>query len=87
LTFAEKWRNNYKTKIVGFELRCHAYRRKTGGRPTGSLTTEFTCIDTKGKEITYPPEPLEQGKASKGRWLPLKVSRDIMIAGIKLLFL
>lgn len=73
----EEWRNNCKCEIAGFELRSHAYKRKTGAKPAGYLTTSFTCINGKGEACKYPPEKLEKGKQPSGIWYELKVSRDL----------
>lgn len=73
----DAWRNNCKCEVSGFELRCRAYRRKTGMKPAGSLKVDYYCIDKNGKQVTYPETPLESRKKPSCAWLPLRVSRDL----------
>jgi len=73
----DAWRNKCKCEVSGFELRCHAYLRKTGEKPAGSLKVDYCCIDKKGKQVTYPETPLESGKKPSCAWLPFRVSRDL----------
>lgn len=73
----EEWRNNYKCEISGFELKSHAYKRKTGSKLAGSLTSSFTCINHRGEACKYPSERLEKGKQQGGVWYDLKVSREM----------
>jgi len=73
----EEWRNNFPVKPAGFELRCHAYKRKTKGKPAGSLTTDYVCIDEKGSRVRYPAEKMPKGERYSGVWLPLRVTRDL----------
>jgi putative ATP-dependent endonuclease of the OLD family len=73
----EEWRNNHKVEIGGLQLRCRAYKRATKGKPAGTLKTDFTCIDSAGKELSHPEEPLQKGQQYKGRWVPVRVSSDV----------
>jgi putative ATP-dependent endonuclease of OLD family len=68
----EEWRNQYKSKVRGFELRCHAYTRKTGTKQRGDLRVDYVCIAPNGATCKYPAEP---GKY-KGPWFPLRVSGE-----------
>ena len=73
----EEWRNNCKMEIGGIELRCKAYKRKVKEKPAGTLTTDYYCIQSSGKQVQYPSEPLQKGQRPKGQWLPHRVSRDL----------
>lgn len=74
---AEEWRNNFKMEIAGIELRCKAYKIKVKGKPAGTLTTDYVCINSAGKTISYPAEKLEKGKKFSGQWVPYRVTKDI----------
>ena len=43
-TETEVWRNQHKMKVAGFELRCHAYLKKTGTKQRGDLKVDYQCI-------------------------------------------
>ncbi len=73
----EEWRNNFKMEIAGIELRCKAYKIKVKGKPAGTLTTDYVCINSTGKAISYPAEKLEKGKKYSGPWVPYRVTKDI----------
>lgn len=73
----EVWRNKCKCNVAGLELRCKAYKRKTGTKPAGTLTTDFVCIDNKGNICQYPASPYEEGKKYTGQYYPLSVTKDI----------
>lgn len=73
----EEWRNNFRMEIAGLELRCKAYKIKVKGKPAGTLTTDYVCIDKAGKAISYPAEKLEKGQKYKGQWVPYRVTKDI----------
>lgn len=73
----EVWRNKCKCNVAGLELRCKAYKRKTGTKPAGTLTTDFVCIDNKGNVCKYPASPYEEGKKYTGQYYPLSVTKDI----------
>jgi predicted ATPase len=72
-TVRVEWRNKYKLEIGGFELRCHAYTKKTGTKQRGDLKVDYRCITTKGSECKYPAEP----GAYKGMWMPLRVTNEL----------
>jgi predicted ATPase len=71
------WRNKSRCDIAGFQLRCRVYKRKTATKLAGDLAVDYTCINPKGAEITYPEEALQKGVAYKGRWLPLRVTSEL----------
>ncbi len=73
----EEWRNNFKMEIVGLELRCKAYKIKVKGKPAGTLTTDYVCINKAGKAISYPAEKLEKGQKYQGQWVPYRVTKEI----------
>lgn len=73
----EVWKNNRKCSVAGIELRCKAYKKKTGNKPAGTLTTDFVCIDNKGNACQYPASPYEKGKKYTGQYYPLSVTKDI----------
>jgi len=73
----EVWRNKCKCNVAGLELRCKAYKRKTGTKPAGTLTTDFICVDNKGNACQYPASPYEEGKKYTGQYYPLSVTKDI----------
>lgn len=73
----ENWKNRCKCNVAGFELRCKAYKRKTGNKLAGTLTTDFVCIDIKGNACQYPASPYEEGKKYTGAYYPLSVAKDI----------
>ena len=69
--------NGLPVEIHGIELRCHAYLRKTKGRPAGSLTTYYRCLDKDGKIIKTPPQQLRAGEKPEGRWPDMRVTSDV----------
>ncbi len=73
----EEWRNYFKMEIAGIELRCKAYKIKVKGKPAGTLTTDYVCINSAGKAISYPAEKLEKGKKYSGPWVPYRVTKGI----------
>ena len=76
-TVKEEWRNNFKMEVAGLELRCKAYKIKVKGKPAGTLTTDYVCINCAGKVISYPAEKLEKGQKSKGQWVPYRVTKEM----------
>ena len=73
----EEWRNKCKCEIAGVELRGKAYKKRVGNKPAGTITTNFTCIDKKGKPCQYPAAPYEKGKQYTGPYYELKVTREL----------
>jgi energy-coupling factor transporter ATP-binding protein EcfA2 len=73
----EEWRNNFNMEIAGLELRCKAYKIKVKGKPAGTLTTDYVCINGAGKPVFYPAEKLERGQQYKGQWVPYRVTKEI----------
>lgn len=71
------WKNNCECCVAGFELRCKTYKRRTGNKPAGTLTTDYVCIDDKGNACQYPASPYEKGKRYTGAYYPLSVSKDM----------
>ncbi|GAB4142374.1 MAG: AAA family ATPase [Planctomycetota bacterium] len=71
----EEWRNNFTMEIAGLELRCKAYKIKMKGKPAGTLTTDYVCINGAGKANSYPAEKLEKGQKYKGQWVPYRVTK------------
>ena len=72
-TETEVWRNQHKMKVAGFELRCHAYLKKTGTKQRGDLKVDYQCITAKGEPCKYPAE----ANKFKGQWMELRVSSDL----------
>jgi len=52
-TYFDKAIEDQNGNIEGFELRCKAYKRKTGDKPAGTLKVEYTCIDSHGNQLKY----------------------------------
>ena len=73
----EEWKNNFKMEIAGIELRCKAYKRKVKEKPAGTLTTDYTCINSVGEAVSYPAEKLTKGVKFSGQWLPFRVTKEI----------
>jgi predicted ATP-dependent endonuclease of OLD family len=73
----EEWRNNAKMQIGGLELRCKAYKRAVGEKPAGTLKTDYVCVTPDGMPAQYPEERLQKGQRFKGRWLPLRVTKEL----------
>lgn len=73
----EEWRNNCKCEIAGIELSAKAYKRRVKTKPAGTITTNYVCIDKRGKPCRYPATAYESGKKYEGQFLELKVSKDL----------
>ena len=73
----EEWRNGCKCEIAGIELRGKAYKKRVGTKPAGTIITNYTCIDTKGKTCQYPASPYEKGKQYTGQYYDLKVYKEL----------
>jgi len=67
------YRNQYKMMVAGFELRCHAYLKKTGTKQRGDLKVDYQCINVKGAPCKYPAEAMK----FKGPWMELRVSSEL----------
>jgi predicted ATP-dependent endonuclease of OLD family len=68
----EEWRNAHSMRVQGFQLACHALKRKSGKKQRGDITVTYTCITHTGSPCQYPAEP----KKYKGTWVPLRVTRE-----------
>src|SRR5579862_5617638 len=73
-SFIEEARNNYTMQVGGLELRCKAYKRRVKDKPAGTLSVDFVCIDPRGRELKYPPQPLRKETKPEGFWPVLRVS-------------
>lgn len=73
----EEWKNKCKCEIAGIELRAKAYKKRVKTKPAGTITTNYVCIDKKGKPCRYPATAYESGKKYEGQFLELKVSKEL----------
>jgi len=73
----EYWFNKFKLLVAGVQLTVSVYKKKTGKKTPGEIRTEFVCVDSKGKVLQYPAEPLQVGVQYKGQWYPHRVSSEI----------